>query len=376
MIGYQYDADGNRVGKGTVTNWQSCDITTNGYQPTNDFVLDQSGSQMTEMEILNSASGTTVSLAHSNVTANGGLFVSFDSLYNQHYYLNDALGSRRAQTDPAGIPEQTCQSLAFGDQLLCTGGSVSSPTEHHYTGKERDTESGLDYFGARYYASNMGRWMSPDWNSVPDSVPYANLSDPQSLNLYSYTRNNPLSRSDPDGHCDIDGEHHGGVWCFFHKLGWTETQHEVANDLRTYYQGLTYTPKNGSPIDVAGQSDADIIKFNQDHREEFANAHWAVGLIGPIAAGASGAMLGANGTQVTSKTLWEDGKEHIDVENPNPGQRPGQIHYQDSSNNKYIYDVKTGQFEGLSNSQSKQLLSKPEVQQAIQKGLNYLGEGK
>ncbi len=44
---------------------------------------------------------------------------------------------------------------------------------HKFTGKERDTETGLDYFGGRYYASNMGRWMSPDWSPKPLAVPFA-----------------------------------------------------------------------------------------------------------------------------------------------------------------------------------------------------------
>jgi RHS repeat-associated protein len=70
-----------------------------------------------------------------------------------------------------------------------------------YTGKERDAESGLDYFGARYYASSMGRWMSPDWADKPEAVPYSQLDNPQSLNLYGYVNNNPLSKADPDGHC-------------------------------------------------------------------------------------------------------------------------------------------------------------------------------
>ena len=47
----------------------------------------------------------------------------------------------------------------------------------------------------------MGRFMSPDWSKTPDAVPYADLANPQSLNLYSYAGNNPLSRTDPDGHC-------------------------------------------------------------------------------------------------------------------------------------------------------------------------------
>jgi RHS repeat-associated protein len=68
------------------------------------------------------------------------------------------------------------------------------------TGKERDTESGNDYFEARYYSSAMGRFLSPDWSAKEDPIPYAKLDDPQSLNLYAYVRNNPLSRTDPDGH--------------------------------------------------------------------------------------------------------------------------------------------------------------------------------
>ena len=69
-----------------------------------------------------------------------------------------------------------------------------------FTGKERDAESGLDYFGARYYGSNMGRWMSPDWSAKEEPVPYGKLDNPQSLNLYGYVLNNPISQKDDDGH--------------------------------------------------------------------------------------------------------------------------------------------------------------------------------
>jgi hypothetical protein len=47
----------------------------------------------------------------------------------------------------------------------------------------------------------MGRWLSPDWSAKEEPVPYAKLDDPQSLNLYGYVGNNPLSKADPDGHC-------------------------------------------------------------------------------------------------------------------------------------------------------------------------------
>ncbi|MGA2649708.1 MAG: RHS repeat-associated core domain-containing protein [Terracidiphilus sp.] len=78
--------------------------------------------------------------------------------------------------------------------------STLRPAPTHFTGKERDTESGNDYFGARYYASSMGRFMSPDWSAKVEPVPYSKLEDPQSLNLYAYVGNNPLIRADADGH--------------------------------------------------------------------------------------------------------------------------------------------------------------------------------
>lgn len=71
---------------------------------------------------------------------------------------------------------------------------------HLFTGKERDSESNLDSFGARYDASAMGRFMTPDWAAKATTVPYAKLDNPQTLNLYSYVGNNPLSQLDDDGH--------------------------------------------------------------------------------------------------------------------------------------------------------------------------------
>src|SRR5437660_3767255 len=83
-------------------------------------------------------------------------------------------------------------------------------------------------FGARYYASTMRRFMTPDWVSMPTAVPYADLSNPQSLNLYSYTKNNPTTRTDSNGHCDIDREHHGWLWGAAHAVNFTRTVHEQA----------------------------------------------------------------------------------------------------------------------------------------------------
>ena len=67
--------------------------------------------------------------------------------------------------------------------------------EVRFTGKERDAESGLDYFGARYMSSAQGRFTSAD----PITVTQARVLDPQQLNLYAYARDNPLKYVDPTG---------------------------------------------------------------------------------------------------------------------------------------------------------------------------------
>ena len=64
-----------------------------------------------------------------------------------------------------------------------------------FTLKERDNETGLDYFGARYYSSTQGRFTGAD----PIFMSKRRLLDPQQLNLFTYTRNNPLKYIDPDG---------------------------------------------------------------------------------------------------------------------------------------------------------------------------------
>ncbi len=79
------------------------------------------------------------------------------------------------------------------DQAACYGAS-SSAFPQQFTGQQRDDESGMDYFGARYYRPLLGRFTSPD-------APFADQfeSDPQGWNLYSYVRNNPLKYFDDTG---------------------------------------------------------------------------------------------------------------------------------------------------------------------------------
>jgi RHS repeat-associated protein len=195
-IAYLYDAEGRRVAKesvSTVLTFRGPIYTTT---LTNQYILGLGGEQLTELD----GSGNWL---HSNAYAGGKLLATYDN-NGLHFHFTDWLGSRRLQASGTGLVEETCQSLPFGDGLSCTG-PASDATEHHFTGKERDTESGLDYFGARYLGSIMGRWMSPDWASVPVPLPYADISNPQTLNLYGYGGNNPLSNIDMDGHLDCAG---------------------------------------------------------------------------------------------------------------------------------------------------------------------------
>ena len=129
---------------------------------------------------------------HTNVNVGGMLATYLPDGAGPHYRLTDWVGTTRAQVNYAGALEQTCQSLPFGDTapVPCT-----PATEQFFTGYERDQESGNDYAQARHYASSMGRFMSPD----PSGLYYADQTNPQSFNLYSYVLNNPLKLVDPTG---------------------------------------------------------------------------------------------------------------------------------------------------------------------------------
>jgi RHS repeat-associated protein len=101
--------------------------------------------------------------------------------------ITDSLGNIKSESD----------FYPWGGELQF----VNNDSNHYkFTGKERDTETGLDYFGARYYSNGLGRWVSADWSPMPIPVPYADFHDPQSLNLYGFVGGNPASKADPDGH--------------------------------------------------------------------------------------------------------------------------------------------------------------------------------
>ncbi|HEY2859035.1 MAG TPA: RHS repeat-associated core domain-containing protein, partial [Terracidiphilus sp.] len=214
---YIYDASGQRVAKAAFT----CGIpgqdavcqhphAATGYTVTNQYLLNLAGDQLTELDgagnwmHTNIWSGAHLSATYDTATQTSGATYSLPTGGALHFHISDPLGTRRVQVDVNGKTEETFQSLPFGDRLTTLSSGLPTAddaTEHHFTGKERDAESGNDYFGARYYASTMGRFLSPDWSAKQEPIPYAKLDNPQSLNLYQYVGNNPLSKADKDGHC-------------------------------------------------------------------------------------------------------------------------------------------------------------------------------
>lgn len=132
----------------------------------------------------------------------GGTGGTGNGSYKVEYLHTDALGSVRMVTDQAGAVVSRSDYYPFGGKVDASfndrasiGGYTADPNaRQRFTGKERDGESGLDYYGARYYSSAQGRFTTPD-------APFADQyeEDPQSWNLYSYTRNNPLKYVDDDG---------------------------------------------------------------------------------------------------------------------------------------------------------------------------------
>jgi RHS repeat-associated protein len=221
-------------------------LTSNGPALTNLYTLGPQGEQLQETD------GSS-NLIHFNVFWEGKVLGSYSGATaaqtNWHFALNDWVGTKRMIRNSDGSYSDSFLSGPFGD-FQTPSSTASDPSEHHFTGKERDIESGLDYFPARYYNSYVGRWMSPDWSEDPDPVPYADLKNPQSLNLYAYVNNNPLSHVDPDGHsCDGGSEGADGAFTF-----------HCTNDPQPNPSGTLYRLAGGAAI----------------FGEEFGPVDWAV----------------------------------------------------------------------------------------------------
>ena len=112
------------------------------------------------------------------------------------YYHTDAIGSVRMTTDAMGQVVARYDFLPFGEPWM----PPVNPEVLQFAGKERDKETGFDYFGARYYSDAIGRFTTADSALILAEA----MEHPQRWNRYAYVSNNPLRKIDPDGHWERD----------------------------------------------------------------------------------------------------------------------------------------------------------------------------
>ena len=171
-VNYTYDGDGNRVQKSNgKIYWYGAGTE----------ILDESDSSGNITDEYVFFGGERV--AH-RVVSSGSI----------SYYVEDFLGTSRALTTSTGTLCYDADFYPYGGERVVTNTCAQN---YKFEGKERDAETGNDDFGARYYTSRLGRFMSAD--------PVAGAeSNPQTLNRYTYVANNPTNMTDPLGlHCAI-----------------------------------------------------------------------------------------------------------------------------------------------------------------------------
>lgn len=166
-VTYTYDGDGRRVKK------------SNGKL----YWYGINGQVLEETDL----SGTLIT---DYVYFGGTRIARRDANGTMYYFLADRLGNARVITDSTGSVQEESDYYSYGQERVVTGNGALN--NYKFTGHERDTESSLDHTLYRQYASNLGRWLSPDRAR-------GDPTKPQSWNRYAYTLGDPTNHIDQDG---------------------------------------------------------------------------------------------------------------------------------------------------------------------------------
>jgi RHS repeat-associated protein len=201
-LGFQYDGAGNLTADPTAASMAydaANHQTSYAKSTTTMYGYDGDGRRVTKTAV-----GSTTVFVY-NIT--GQLIAEYGGSATNvgtSYLTADYLGSTRVATNSTGGAIARHDYLPFGEEIPAGIGAnrtsgvgyvVTDDTTQRFTQKERDSESGLDYFGARYYSSPQGRFTSTD----PVTVTPQRFHDAQRFNGYAYTRDNPLRFIDPRG---------------------------------------------------------------------------------------------------------------------------------------------------------------------------------
>ncbi len=124
-----------------------------------------------------------ISIFAASILSSGNISYATEGEETTYYLLEDHLGNIDVVLDEAGNVVERKDHLPYGNERVKITEEGAPDTDYGFTGKEKDDETGLYYYGARYYDPVIGRFTSLDpWEG--------DLTDPQSLNKYSYARNN------------------------------------------------------------------------------------------------------------------------------------------------------------------------------------------
>jgi RHS repeat-associated protein len=203
---YTYDKNGNLTGDGTWTfTWDYNNRLTNadngtasttyGYDYGGQRVKLDNGSDITYYpnRYYNIEGSTTTRHIWAGDTLISTIIAT--STGTSTYMIHtDHLGGVHVKTDKDGVGREAVDYYPFGDIRVQQG---SQDDQRKFTGHHYDEDTSLLYMGARYYPGNVGRFISQD--PLAMTAPVSLLVDPQSLNTYTYARNNPLILIDPTG---------------------------------------------------------------------------------------------------------------------------------------------------------------------------------
>lgn len=283
---YTYDANGNMISDGTQcftyneANQLAAVRTCATDQLVAEYIYDHTGQRIVEKHYQDGSLRETVYTIgkHTETAfaadggrqdttyyrANNDIVARENPDNSRTFYHQDHLGSTGALTDASGQLVEETRYYPFG--AVRTGGTLS---RFLYTGQESDAETGLYYYGARFYDPALARFVQPD-SLLPD--PYT----PQLLNRYSYVVNNPLVYTDPSGNWPSLNDFKGA---------WSSIGTRLGNGARTVksYAKLffacescgEYTPEDSRRVNPAVEKAVNhfwqwTIDFEEQHSEQIA----------------------------------------------------------------------------------------------------------
>ena len=309
----QYDGKGMRIGKSRKIG----STTTNST-----YIYDNSGKLHTEVE------GSTTR----NYIYGADGVVGYEENNEQFMYRKNFFGDIIAIYKGATKIAEYSYDAWGNCTITHDSNGYGARNPFRYRGYYFDTDLNMYYLMTRYYDPRTGRFINAD------NLNYLEPQTINGLNLYAYCGNNPIMCIDPMG-TEVEEN------CYRDE---TDLDNQIWNSGAGVGGGTV--PRGTSTSQNGGNARSANTTQNGSH------------------------LVGANGTKIVSHTVWSFGKtERLDVENPNPGVRAGQIHYHDSNNQKYMYDFNSRQFQN-STSRIESLMTNTRFLYGLEKAYAFLGE--